>query len=179
MAETEVALRVTETGADTVGRSLDTLASRGATAAQSLEFKFQRLSATLSGLSQIARLAGGEFNTLSSALSDIAGKTALGAQLGSVAGPKGAAVGAGIGLTTGLIQQLIEAIKGKPEDKKPVEVQNNLNMNIGISGASRDEIVEALKKETTKALDKVKPFGFSLEDDINSVTRVQSRISRQ
>lgn len=146
---------------------------------------FGQLSISMAGMGQVIRLIGPEFDKLGQSISNVAaaagGLSAVGGILGSFFGPAGRALGTALGGVGGALLGIgLETGAIGPGQQQPVtqRIENNVEMNIGIEGASADEITRVLGEEVKRAISNERLGGFR-EGGINEFTNIQTRISRR
>ena len=167
MADTDVNLRIRSQGAENAINA------------------FGQLSASMAGLGQVVRLIGPEFDRLGQSITNVAaaagGLSQIGGILGAFFGPAGRGIGTALGgiggalLGIGLESGFFGGGEPAPTTQR---IENNVQMNIGIEGASADEITRVLSEEVKRAISNERLGGFR-EGGINEFTNIQTRISRR
>jgi hypothetical protein len=160
MPETDVTLRVNETGADRAAAAMDNVAQKTTTLTQ-LAPNIARLSGGLTGLGQVTRLLGSDFDALGQSISQVGlAATGLGA-LGAIFGPIGQAIGTVAGIAVGAInllrgtseeaRQERESLARERERERAKQVTNNVDISFEISGGTSSQI----RQEVDSALEDI------------------------
>ena len=154
MPDTDVNIRINETGAARAGATLDRMSGT-----------LLKLSTGAAGLGQVVRLLGPEFDQLGQSVSNVAVSAAGLGQIGAIFGPIGAAVGTVTGLLGGLVLELTrtgDAAREAAEQARagaaevagvtPGQTINRVSFNINITGRTEEQIRDEVDQRIARVM---------------------------
>ena len=149
MPDTDVNLRVRETGANAAAAQIDRLQAKTSNFAN-LAPKIAQLGTAIGGLGQAARLIGPEFDKLGQSISNVAISAAGLGQIGAIFGPIGAAIGTILGGGLGILTQVLTSeaeAQTQAQTQANINITNNVEMKAELTGRTVRESLAQLAQQ--------------------------------
>lgn len=161
MPDTDVNLRVNETGATRAAAQMDRLQTK-TRGFSDLAPKIAQAGIAIGSLGQVARLISPEFDKLGQSISNVALAAAGLGQIGAIFGPIGAAIGTIGGGLIGLITELSRAAD------RPITTNVNVTNNVEMTAKITGESVRSQLSQISAQFDRpIRDLTDQIQDQVN------------